>query len=236
MRTRRPPSRHRLLTVLLAAATACGGGAALDPGPGDLSQAALDQARALRMSLSHASVGANLWGGLTALAAEDATRYAFPNWADHDRGNPGWQAKVDDFETFVAANLAAYDVFQNKLCYIDQDASFTYYRDSMLRLEGLYPAKRLVWWTMPLMTSGAGDNALRAAFNQQVRTYCAQHAKPLFDIAALESHDAEGRAVTEGGVEAMWPGWCSDGGHLNAAGAERIALEQWRLMARLAEP
>lgn len=193
---------------------------------------ALDQARLRRMNLSHASVGGNVWSGLGALQAADASRYAFPNWQHNDRGNPGWQAKVDQFEVFVAANLQAYDVFQNKLCYVDETASFSYYMSSMSKLEGKYSGKRFVWWTMPLTTSGTA-NAQRATFNQAVRSYCLQNNKILFDIAAIESHDASGNPVTSGGSEAMAPAWSSDGGHLNAAGADRVAKAMWYLMARL---
>lgn len=198
---------------------------------GSIPVSAMDLARARRMHLSHASVGGNLWAGLMALQAGDAGRYAFPNWQHVDRGNPGWQAKVDQFEVLVASQQTSFDVFQMKLCYIDEAASFAYYRDAMVKLEGLYPTKRFVWWTMPLSTTGAA-NAQRAAFNQSVRTYCSQNNKILFDIAAIESHDANGNAVTSGGSEAMAPAWSSDGGHLNASGSDRVAKALWWLMAR----
>jgi len=246
----RPPCHlppRALLAALLAAALGCGGsGRAESPPPAaapradhttvaasSIPLAALDAARALRMHLRHASVGANLWGGLTVLAASDPARHAFPAWTEVDRGNPGWRAKIDDFSSFVSAHAAEHDVFQMKLCYIDQHASFGAYRDALLALEAAHPTRTIVWWTMPLMTSGS-ENALRATFNRQVRDYCAANGKPLYDIAAIESHDAAGNPVTSGGVEAMAPAWSSDGGHLNAAGRARAAQAMWWLMARLA--
>jgi hypothetical protein len=194
-------------------------------------QAALDNARALTMNLVHASVGGNIVEGLNLLKAKSSARYSH-SWADTDRGNPGWQAKVDNFEAFVAANLDAYSVFINKLCYIDEVASFDYYRDSMVKLAARYPSKTFVWFTMPLETTDA-NNAKREAYNTSVRTYTAQHDLPLYDLADIESHHADGTAVREGGNEALAKEWSSDGGHLNAAGAERAASALWWLMAQM---
>lgn len=198
----------------------------------EMSVADLDAARALRMSLSHASVGGNIWSGLTALADADQA-YAFPNWTDNNRGNPGWEAKIAEFESWVAAHADEYDVFQNKFCYIDQAATFEAYRDSMVSLAADYSDKIFVWWTMPIMTDGS-DNALRSAFNEQVRSYCEANDLPLYDIADIESHTVAGEAVVVDGVEAMDPQQSSDGGHLLELGASRAAHAQWLLMSQLA--
>lgn len=190
----------------------------------------LGAARALRMSFSHASVGGNIWSGLQTLGSNSA--FAFPNWKDNNRGNPGWQAKITQFETWVADHINDFDVFQNKFCYIDQDADFGTYRDSMNALAAKYPAKTFVWWTMPIMTND-GDNTKRQAFNQQVRAYCAANNRPLFDLADIESHKSDQSAVTSSGVEAQDPEQSSDGGHLSALGASRAAQAQWVLMAQI---
>jgi hypothetical protein len=200
--------------------------------PSTIPSSALDAARALSMSFSHASVGANLWSGLGLLAGDDSTRYAFPGWTENNRGNPTWQEKVDDFETWVAAHASGTQVFLNKLCYIDQDAEFAYYQDSMVKLAGQYPTRTFVWFTMPLMSSGS-DNAKRASFNASVRAYAISNALPLFDIAAIESHAPDGSAVTSGGYEALYGGYTTDGGHLNEAGQRRVAGAMWHLMARV---
>lgn len=191
----------------------------------------ISAAQALRMSFSHASVGGNIWSGLQTLASD--TTYAFPNWKDNNRGNPGWEAKITQFESWVLDHAGQFDVFQNKFCYIDQDADFATYRDSMLELTATYPTKAIVWWTMPIMTDGA-DNAKRQSFNQQVRAYCAANDCPLFDIADIESHKSDGTAVMNGGVEALDPDQSSDGGHLSELGASREAQAQWVLMAQIA--
>ncbi len=189
-------------------------------------------ARALRMSFSHASVGGNIWSGLQALA-EDDPAYEFPNWTDNNRGNPGWAAKISEFEAWVDEHAAEYEVFQNKFCYIDPGADFATYRDSMVGLAEQYPEKTFVWWTIPVVTDD-GDNPARATFNEQVRDYCAANDVPLFDIADIESHRSDGTGVTASGVEALDPDQSSDGGHLNELGASRAAQAQWALMAQIA--
>jgi hypothetical protein len=56
--------------------------------------AALATARALRMSLDHASVGGNSENGRDDPVALDAARCGDPKWCWRNRGNPGWQAEV----------------------------------------------------------------------------------------------------------------------------------------------
>lgn len=213
-----------------------GGGAAIladhsTLGIDQIPQTDLDAARALSMSLDHASVGSNIQNGMDDLETMDSTRYDYLNWDWHARGNPGWQAKVDQFANWVAGNAPDYDVFQMKFCFIDDQAQWAYYRDAMLALESSYPSKIFIWWTMPITTSG---DANRDAFNAQVRSFCANNDKPLYDIAAIESHDPSGAPIRVGGYEAMHTGYTSDGGHLNATGRLRAAQGMWWIMARVA--
>ncbi len=192
---------------------------------------ALPPAASLRLLLRHASVGENIDSGLDALQGQNA-KYDRSRWVFESRGNPGWQAKVDDLVAQAAARAGSFDVLTMKFCYIDSAASFTYYRDKMLQLEVGYPAKRFVWWTMPIETSG---NAARQAFNDQVRAFARANGKALFDIADVEAHNASGQKRTDAyGRELLWPEWTSDGGHLSNAGAQRVASAWWWLMARLA--
>ena len=224
------------LFLLLAPALGPSAGAAIvaDHNSVDASaipDSAVAAAANLRVHLRRASVGGNISDGLDALKSANA-RYDRSRWVFYDRGNPGWQAKVDEFKTFVAANAASYDVLSMKFCFIDPDASFTYYRDALLGLEAAYPGKIFVWWTIPLQTSG---NAARQSFNDQVRAYAKANNKPLFDIADIEAYDAAGSHVVDtGGIELQAAGWSSDGGHLNSTGGQRVASGWWWIMARLA--
>ncbi|HSD26311.1 MAG TPA: IPT/TIG domain-containing protein [Vicinamibacteria bacterium] len=192
--------------------------------------AALPAAANLRLLVRHASVGGNIDGGLDALQGLNA-KYDRSKWIFESRGNPGWQAKVDDLVAQAAARASSFDVLTMKLCYIDTGASFTYYRDRMLWLESTYPAKRFVWWTMPIETTSDAD---RQAFNDAVRTFARANGKVLFDIADIEAYNAAGQKRTDiYGREIMRDEWTSDGGHLSDAGARRVASALWWLMARL---
>ena len=193
---------------------------------------AIKSAREVRSVLRHASVGGNISAGLNDLQGID-DKYNYSAFAFSDRGNPGWRAKVDDLDAFVAEHLSEYAVFSQKFCFIDEDANWRYYRDHMEALEAAYPDKGFVWWTMPIRTDGS---ALRDAYNIKVRNYCLANGKILFDIADIESHDPAGHPIRDGRYEAMYSGYSSDGGHLDeTTGRQRVATAYWWLMARLAE-
>ncbi len=228
------PGALLVLAFLVSAAPAQGQAIVADHRATDLGSvpdAAIVNAASLRLLVRHASVGGNISSGLDTLYAQDA-KYDRSLWDFQNRGNPGWQAKVDDLVAQTALQASSFDVLTMKFCYIDPDASFTYYRDALLGLEATWPTKRFVWWTIPIETSG---NTARQAFNDQVRAYALANGKLLFDVADIECHDAAGVKLTDGnGRELLRPEWTSDGGHLNSAGAVRVASALWWLMARVA--
>jgi hypothetical protein len=178
-----------------------------------------------------ASVGGNIDAGLNAIQTENA-KYDRSHWIFYDRGNPGWEAKVIDLDTFTVAHTTEYDVFSMKFCFIDPDVGFICYRDTLLQLEAAYPTKRFVWWTIPIETSG---NSNRQLFNDSIRAFAIAHGKVLFDMADIESHNAAGIKLVDGSNrELMCSEWTSDGGHLSLDGAQRVADAWWWLMARIA--
>ena len=199
---------------------------------------------------THASVGANILDGMSALHDQDPQRYPLvraegdpdhpPQQArpgtiyDLDRGNPMWNEKFDLFRKAVAGgwgNVA--DFAMDKLCYIDQDADPDAYLRSMAGLEQS-SRPTLVYTTMPLTTEADSENDLRNAYNRTVRAYAAKNDRLLFDIADLEAHDAQGRecSYTSGGQrnQRLCPGWTDDGGHLDGSGQVRLA-KAWYAMA-----
>jgi hypothetical protein len=222
-----------VLALLAAASTAGAQGIVADhtaTALASIPDSALPAAVNLRLLVRHASVGGNINSGLDALETLNA-KYDRARWIFQSRGNPGWQAKVDDLVAQTALYSSSYEVLTMKFCYIDTDASFPYYRDKMLQLEIDYPTKRFVWWTMPIETT---SDAGRQAFNDSVRTFARTSGKVLFDIADIEAYNTAGQKRTDGsGYEIMWPEWTSDGGHLSGAGAQRVASALWWLMARL---
>lgn len=162
---------------------------------------------------------------------------------DVARDNPGFSAKVSLFNTSLHSTgfASRLDVASFKYCYIDNDfagvaggtasAAFTETRNIMEGLEAAYPAITFFWWTMPLQTAG---NSARDQYNALVREYCRANGKYLLDIADIESHTSDGAPVTNGGHEALYSAYTTDGGHLNATGQARVAAAWWVLMARIA--
>jgi hypothetical protein len=219
---------------------------------GALSQQELDKARQLKVLFNHQSVGGNILGGLDDLARQDTARYSLTRqsspqsaWYDTHSGvgdfskgyNGSPVSKVEGFNSLIRNGYRSHiQVAMMKFCYVDfGDAQVAWkaYSTVMQALIKDFPDIKFVWWTAPI-TTDSGDNYQRAAFNQLVRQYVAENGGILFDIAAIESHDPSGNAITNGGFEAMYAGYSSDGGHLNQEGSKRVASAWWQLMSRLA--
>lgn len=148
------------------------------------------------------------------------------------------------------------DVAVMKFCYIDFSpttdvkALFTAYSTTMAGLERAYPKVTFVKATVPLMAEpglrtrvtqkltgngarAAAENDARERFNALVRAeYSDDH---LFDIAAVESTAPDGsreQGTYQGRTYyALHGGYTTDGGHLNEAGAQRVAAEWLRVLA-----
>jgi hypothetical protein len=218
--------------------------------PSALSDAVISKAASLDVYFEHASVGGNIVDGIDALAkakpryssgrtsgAPDPAWWATHNGlGDYQRGNPGNTAKISQFTTDMTAAMgAAVNVAMYKFCYIDSPSSasdlFATAKAAMESLEAKYPSVTFVWWTMPIETSA---NAQRQAYNEAVRSYCSSNKKWLIDIADFESHNDSGIAVTDlAGRELLNSGYSSDGGHLNDAGAKKLALAYWKLIGEI---
>jgi hypothetical protein len=223
-----------------------------------LTAAQCDGVRSLKIFFQHASVGQNIYSGVTGLSSIDAAKYALTTeqfsagyqsdlkawlgthagWADYYEGNPGWDAKVSDFTANARTQgiAALVDVAMMKFCFIDQDTDFATYRDAMVALQTACPTTTFVWWTMPLFGENDADNAKRNAFNQSVRAYVAAHDLWLYDIADIESHDPDGGYHLDSvGGAYLWSGYTSDGGHLNDDGSTRAGKAMWVLLSLIAE-
>lgn len=160
--------------------------------------------------------------------------------------------KIQDFDYALRNGLAEHiDIAMMKLCYIDfrsdtdVDALFAAYSDTVEALERDFPDIAIVKATVPLMTDrrglsklkarisgndrfGPAENVARERFNTLVRErYAGDH---LFDVAAAESTAPDG--ARSGGRHngqdyfALYDGYASDPGHLNAQGA-KVAAGAW---------
>ena len=210
----------------------------------------------LKIFFAHASVGANVLQGIADLNSSNPSKYPLTQITSgdtppstttigviyqYDRGNAGWSVKIQDFENYLKNgwNGTKVNLVMNKFCYIDQNADWTAYRNSMIALEAKYPGTTFIYFTMPLTTTGDSDEILRSQFNQNLRSWIAtQNNKILFDIADIESWspDRQIQTFTNKGVTypKLYEGYSSDGGHLNANGMNRMATGLYSLFGQYA--
>lgn len=156
--------------------------------------------------------------------------------------------KLADFSR-IAAAVGDSGAAMVKFCYVDVEGStdaaalFGRYRQAVDSLRARHPALTIVHITLPLQvdpgtlfhwrTKLRGKqtpyrtlNTIRARYNQLMReTYGGR--EPLFDLAHFQSLLPDGSVgvvrVDGLDVEYLAQEWSSDGGHLNAAGRQRVA-------------
>jgi hypothetical protein len=217
-------------------------------------KATIEKIAQLKWYFAHASVGANMMDGVSDLHAMDKGLYPFQGISayktppasaqdgviyEHNRGNPGWKAKFDGFESCVNKGWhhPKINIAMNKLCYIDQSASFKYYLHSMTNLEAAFPETVIVYTTMPLMTGTDADNFLRNAFNERLREWTRQNGRVLFDLADIEAHASDGNVCTfqyrNKTYQKLCDSYTKDGGHLNETGRQLVAKGFYALAAAL---
>jgi hypothetical protein len=215
-----------------------------------------EKAAKFKWYFAHASVGANMLDGLADLGKSDSASFPYTIVSadetpppktqpgavyEHNRGNPSWQNKFDQFESCVSNgwHAPAVDIVMNKLCYIDQLASYKYYIRSMTNLEAAFPDTVFVYMTMPLTTATDAENALRHAFNERVREWTHANGRVLFDIADIEAHDSKGQPCTfshrNKTCQKLCESYTSDGGHLNETSRQLVARGFYALAVALEE-
>jgi hypothetical protein len=166
--------------------------------------------------------------------------------------------KIEDFDRAMRGGMGRQvDVALMKFCYIDittgtdVDALFARYRDTMAALERDFPDVTFVYVTVPLTTEpgllsklktrlggsdrfGQAENLARERLNALIRhEYAGPH---LFDLAAIESTKPDGTRIS-GRYDhqeyfALYDGYASDLGHLNAVGSEIAATAFLKAIAQ----
>ena len=211
-----------------------------------------------RVFFGHQSVGQDVLGGVSRLAASGAP---VPEVVDARIGaNEEPLAKIADFDARVRDGLGErVDVAMMKLCYIDVTAGtdvralFDAYRTTLSALERDHPAVSFVHVTVPLTTEqgrltrlrsrltgndrfGPAENVQRERLNALFRAEYA--GDRIFDLAAVESTRPDGTRVSgrhEGAdYFALHDGYAADLGHLNEPGAEVAATAWLAAVARAA--
>lgn len=233
-------------------------------GVASLPQAVMDAVGQQKWFFAHASVGGNMMSGMAGLHSSNPGRYKLaqssvgynggemrannppaPTAAgtvyECQRGNPGWQDKITIFENSVNVSgwrSPATSIVMDKYCYIDPDANAAETTSAMAGLEAAWPTTIVVYMTMPLTTDQDSTNVQRNLYNAAVRQFCQEHGRLLFDIADMEAYDPAGNPVifVYGGqtYQKLYSGYTSDGGHLNTAGCQQIALGWYAVAAAIA--
>ena len=119
-------------------------------------------------------------------------------------------------------------------------AGINAYLNAMNQLEADYPAVTFVYMTGHLDGTGPNDNLYQR--NNQIRAYCRDNAKVLFDFADIESYDPDGDYYGWGSDACEWcETWCAqhtcadcdDCAHSACFNCYRKGQAFWWMMARL---
>jgi hypothetical protein len=170
-------------------------------------------------------------------------------------GDP--QAKIDDFAAVMAPMEASADrhadIALMKLCYVDISPATDVrhladqYGETLDRLAVQFPRTTFLAVTTPLTTvqsglktrvrkllgrapDGLAANARRTEFNEFLRQRFGPQGR-LFDLARCESETSAPERYQGQTVETLDPALTSDGGHLNALGARRVATRFVKFLA-----
>jgi hypothetical protein len=233
----------------------------------------IDQAKSdLCIAYGHTSHGSQLVTGMSGLVQFKGTQYSFdaagtggalrlrdsPFSGASDLGNPDRTSWASATRTYLNAHPEVNVVMWS---WCGQVSSATTgdidtYLNLMSGLEHDYPAVRFVYMTGHL--DGTGLTGTLHLRNEQIRAYCVQNKKVLFDFADIESYDPDGvfygdkrpndncdyDGNGDGSLEKNWaidwqnahPGeWYScSSAHSQPLNANRKAYAAWWLFARLA--
>jgi hypothetical protein len=163
-----------------------------------------------RFFYGHTSHGSQIMTGLAMLEAEDATRYAVPDFDEvsDDLGHNGDVTWVPITEERLDAAGSDYNVVMWSWCggcSDNTEEGITTYLNAMNELETDYPGVTFIYMTGHTDGSGADGN-LRAR-NAQIRSWCAANDKILFDFEDIESWDPDGNYYPDISDDC---GWCTD--------------------------
>ena len=160
-------------------------------------------------------------------------------------GNP--KLKCDSFLEFLnfENNGNNLNIAFFKFCYVDidkstnTDAIFEYYKNTIDKIKNKYPELKLLHITCPLTTHTFGiksvvrnliigdiGNVKRNVYNKLLKEEY-EGIDPIFDLANVESTDANGQKVNfrhKGKVyNALVTDYTDDGGHLTGLGSKKAA-------------
>jgi hypothetical protein len=231
----------------------------------------------LHILYGHTSHGSQLIDGMTGLATWKGSAYAWNNGGTGgaldlddrnggfgtaaDLGNPNFTAWYASTNTFLQGDTTGRNVVMWAWCGQVSSATsqnITDYLRQMNTLEQNYPNVKFVYMTGHL--DGTGETGNLHIRNEQIRTYCRNNNKILFDFADIESYDPDGNAYLAKGANdacdydsdgngSLDKNWATDwqnshtinvdwydcgSAHSQPLNANRKAYAAWYLFARLA--
>ncbi len=212
-----------------------------------------------RIVFGRQSVGRNILGGASALAAaagvdlpvtetrEGTVAPGIAHFAVGANGDP--LGKVRDFASVMDAGVADHtDIALLKLCYIDFSGTAdpavvaAAYCDTLVSLQRRHPGALFAAVTAPLTTVQSGPKVLVKKLLGRAPDGLAENARrEAFNTVLRERFGPAGRlfdvaAIEGGGVSSLNPALSSDGGHLNDAGARLVAERFIAFLAGLSVP
>jgi hypothetical protein len=228
--------------------------------------------KTLTIAYGHTSHGSQLTTGMTGLAAFRGSLYAWngsgadsalrlrdmPFAGASDLGNPDRSAWATATRTYLGSHPEVNVVLWSWCGQVStaSQGDIELYLALMSSLERDFPAVKFVYMTGHLDGTGPDGNLHQR--NEQIRKYCRENGKVLYDFADIESHDPDGNeflsrmandncdydANGDGSRESNWatlwqnahPGmWynCS-AAHSQPLNGNLKAYAAWNLWARLA--
>ncbi len=173
----------------------------------DLAPAVFDSVRAnLRIYYGHTSHGSQIVNGMLMLEDENADLEppVFTEVSDDlgHNGDVSWAAVT---RNHLAAHAAETEVVMWSWCggVSDNDsAGIATYLEAMTALEVEYPDIVFIYMTGHLDGTGLAGNLHRG--NEQIRAYCRDREKVLFDFADIESYDPDGAHYPDASDVCEW--------------------------------
>ena len=211
---------------------------------GDVPSAIIDSvAGHLNFYYSHTSHGSQLMTGLDMIEAENAS-YIQPYFYEpgDDLGHSGDTTWVPQLRTYLndhpECNVAMFSWCGGVSDNTEEGISI--YLSKMEELEDDYPIVIFVYMTGHL--DGTGETGNLRTRNNQIRDYCQQHDKILFDFADIESYDPNGNYYPDENDGCGWcETWCAENdcpecyscAHSHCYNCYLKGKALWWLMARL---
>jgi hypothetical protein len=196
---------------------------------------------------THKSIGGQILDALRGMGYVDVTYSASPGAGVREYQVGANRDPLSKIDGFTAALQNGHDLAGMKFCTGDvicvngstpTAEVLSRYLAAMARVPVDHPGTRPVLITWPLIASNhsrASCNAELAVFNDGVRAFAVANEFDLYDLADIESHDADGNPCRYGSIEAACPEYTTDGAHLNGTGAGRAAAGILWLMAEVYE-